>query len=326
VFIAGDDLELADVVLFGSEQATILSATEEGLLVETPAHDAGVVDVSVEATGNVSVLEEAFTYWADNSGLYAGIALPSVEVYDTTWFTIGSPYAQLDPYGPYAQFEFLVHSPVPAENTYLGNMPAVGECDWGSTMSWEQFSLGSYVSMESDAFGAQVMLGNDDDSPVYYMVESDIDVTEWAGELFDVTWHSDTEYMPAMSVPELLMVPELVEDANFDWQAANALTWGEDIEWTWTPGSHTGLLASIYPSSGSASLSVIQCASDPSGGSLSMAWDELVADVDPEQVDGVHVLFTFYADVETVLPHDNSIFWSRGRVSYWVYIPFEAAG
>ena len=35
--------------------------------------------------------------------------------------------------------------------------------------------------MESDAFGAQVMLGNDDDTPVYYLVESDIDVTEWDG-------------------------------------------------------------------------------------------------------------------------------------------------
>jgi len=323
VTITGTELAYVHTVWFGDEAVSPESAEDEVLVVTTPVGTAGTVDVRLEAPGASTELEAAFTYYPDATGLYGGISRPSLFLYDTTWFTIGSGYADITA-GPFLQLDLLLHAPVERSQTYLGNMPALGECAWGSDYGYETEDLGSYLVLDT-ADDTWAILPSSDS--VYFLVEELIEPSDWAELVFDATLPHEGYALPTQSLPEALEVPPLLDTASFDWQDSNPAVWGEDLELWWTSDKPLdGLLYTAYASTGSSPLGVVSCATDAGEGELSLSWETLTADVDPDQVDGLHLSLEFWVDLETPLEHDGSVLWSRGRVIYWVYFPLSAPG
>jgi len=64
VLIRGQNLQLAQEVLFGGQPAHIVSSTESRLSVVTPAHAAGAVDVQITTTTGTATGANGFTYLA----------------------------------------------------------------------------------------------------------------------------------------------------------------------------------------------------------------------------------------------------------------------
>ncbi len=323
ITIAGTGFEGTDSVLFDEEEAELVSATDSEVVVVTPPHDPGLVDVSLHTPKATWVLEEAFTYYPDATGLVSGIARPSFDTYNTAWFNIGSPYATID-YGPFVQIDMIWHDPVEPGATYLGNAPEPGSCDWSADYAYDLVDLGSYLAAEGDTVGSLAIPETAPDSMVYAYVEDNLTLDRWPGESLDLEIVDEDAAIPAMTVDGALQFVDLLADASFDWQATNTLVRGEDVHLEWTPGgSLDGLDWLLYPGTspteGAAALGEVYCTIDAGPGQLDVTWAELTDGLDETQVDAVYAKLSFWVDNFTTLAHDNSTFWSRGTMATWVY-------
>ena len=321
VVISGAGLTDVEEVLFGEVAATITAADETSITVATPAGTAGAVDVTLIAGGERTVLEEAFTYYADASGLVRGELYPAVTGFETAYINITSAYAST--VDDFVQFELVFEAePLEPELTYAGAWPTGGSCEWGSDAVTDWVDVGTYLFVANDTTGewpAQHTDGN-----VYYVVTDGIDMTNWLGGSWDLEIINGTSDLPAMVVEDALLLPDAPIDPSFDFEAANTVSWGEDFELTWDPTSgYDNVLFTLLPATGSTALANYSCSGDGPGGSLSATWADLTNGIDETKVDGIYASITFLKEHETVLPHDNSVLWNQGKLTYWIYFPTE---
>ncbi len=324
VVISGTDLGSVDSVSFDGTEATLVSVTEDEVEVLTPTGTAdSTVDVVLHAPGAETTLSGAFTYYADQSGLYSGIARPQLYLYDTTWFSIGSAYKNpLDVYGPFVQLDFVLHEPTERENTFNGSRPTADDCDGGST-AYSNFLAGSYLLADSDELGAIALTASGNN---YYFVEESVDPSEWTGAAFDVEIVEGADGLPAQVVGDLLRFAEIPDDLSLDYTSSNPVIEGEDVEITWTSSTLDAGTYTVYAvKSNFSSLGTTQCGFSATEGMLSLAWDDLVDGIDTSQMDGFVINLELHEDHETAFVHDDSTFWSRGTLNYWFWLPVEAA-
>jgi len=322
--IHGEDLAFVSSVRFDGAEATILSTGEEAVEVEVPPGVEGSVDVLLTIQGADTVLEDAFTYYPDASSLYGGLLRAQVFLYDTAWYTIGSAYGPID-YGPFFQVELALHEPIPREQTFFGNTPTPGDCEWGTGAGWTNLDAGNYALLEGPTVGAPVLVNDAPDSLMYVLLDDNLDYGLYDRELFSVDIQGGTD-IPAQNIPDALQMPPLLTDPDLDFLTAYTRTHGEDVTLTWTPDS--SILAvgyRIYASRGSAPLSSVYCTAPGADGTATVAWDELVAGIDESQVNGLHFEIDVLSDTQTILEHDHSILWAQGSFKHWVYAPLEAA-
>ena len=76
VLISGSVLSSVTMVTFGDAAADIMSVTDTGVLVKTPAHPAGTVDVTVHTTAVSATLEDAFAFTAAPDAPLIGALTP----------------------------------------------------------------------------------------------------------------------------------------------------------------------------------------------------------------------------------------------------------
>ncbi len=318
VTILGESMDAITAVWFGDSEATLGAATDTELSVTTPAGAEGVVDVTLEAPFTELVLEDAFTYWPDNTGMVTGFSQMHMHVYSPSYFSVGSAYTTLDAYGPFVQLEVIMQEPLGPDLSYPVIYAEAGSCSGGS-YEWAAVDVGSYVGFASDDMGSLAMLSNGNDQPVYYYVEAEVDPDLWGGQLFELTINEDTDLFPAMTVDEALPIPTMPSDASFDYTVANEFTWGEDVSFTWTDTTAQRVAWTLYPSAGWSVLDTVSCVADATTGELVVPWDTLTANIDPSQVTTLFAVLTFIEDDYTTMPHDNSEFWSMGFVDLWLY-------
>jgi hypothetical protein len=311
--ITGTGLGPVDTVLFGDEPATVLSTSDTEVVVVTPAGDEGAVTVSVHMGELSADVAEDFVYYADGTGLWGGIARPWLYIYDVSQFTIGSAYGAIA-YGPFFQVDTVWHRPVDIEQSFLGNAPAVGECGWTSNYAWESYDAGSYVLADDLALVPTATY-------VYHSVQELIDPADYAGQSWDVEIPGGE--LPAMVLQDAMVFPQELSGADFDWTAANTRTWGEDLVLSWDATDADGVRIGVHASRGSTSLGSWECSYEPGTG-VTLPWDEIVAGVDASQVNALHLTIGFYKDTYTVMPHDNSTYWSQSELMYWVHFPLSA--
>ncbi|MFT5681308.1 MAG: hypothetical protein ACI8RZ_002214 [Myxococcota bacterium] len=318
VTITGTDMDAVTGVWFGETEGSILSATAESLTAQTPAGSPGLVDVTLAAGVTDTMVEDAFTYYPDATGMITGFSQTFLHVYDSTWFTIGSAYTTLDPYGPFVQLEVILQEPLLPEESYPMVYPEAGECS-GGTYEWAPIDAGSYLTFGSDDLGSLAMLSNGNEPPTYYYVEADVDPALWSGQSMSLGLPEVTDQLPAMTVEDALLIPTLPSEPSFDWGVAAEVTWGEDITFTWTDTTAQRVNWTLYAGQGYSVLSSVSCTSDATTGELVVPWDTLTADVDPEDVTTVFARLGFIEDDLVRLPHDNSDFWSMGIINHWLY-------
>ena len=318
VAIGGSAMDEVTAVWFADAQGELLDASDEVLYVLTPAGSAGAVDVTLEAPFTEVLLDDAFTYYPDATGTITGLSQMHLHVYSTTWFTIGSAYTTLDPYGPFVQLEVILQEPLLPEESYPMVYGEAGECSGGS-YEWAALDVGAYINFASDDLGSLAMLSNGDGQPVYYYVESDVDPELWSGQLFSLGLPEAAEQFPAITVEDALLIPTMPTDPSFDWTIANQFTWGEDLVFTWADSSAQRVSWTLYPAQGSTVLGSVSCMADATTGELSVPWETLTADVDENQVTALYAVLSFIEDEYVQLPHDNSEFWSMGLLDHWLY-------
>lgn len=315
VELAGEWLDEVSAVFFGEQAATIVSAEASRLLVETPAHDAGPVDVVVESPGGSTTLDQAFTYYPDQSGLTRGFSRPILFRYDTRWFAIGSPYAQLPAYGPFVQVDLAMIEPTGAEYTFLGAMPSVGNCSWGSS-DYTATQPSSYLLMDDgDAYALTLW-----DSWLYTLVLDSVSPSDWGAAEFDLVFPEGAEDLPAMTLPEALAFPELIA-MSADWQQDNPHPRETDLTLSWTADATVdGLSWQVYVvKPGMQVLNNVSCTVDAADGELTIGWETLAGGKDLSAANGLIVQWQFFRDEVSVFPHDNSEFWSRGYSETWTW-------
>ena len=318
VTIDGSGMGEVTEVWFGEAQGSISDAMDTTLTVETPAGSVGTVDVTLIAPFNEVVLEGAFTYYPDASGMITGFSQMHMHVYSPTYFSIGSGYTTLEAYGPFVQLEVILQEPLTEDESYPVVFAEAGECE-GGTYEWASIDVGAYLGFASDDLGSLAMLSNGNDQPVYYYVEASVDPELWAGQSFSLDLNEQTDQFPAMTVDDALLIPTLLNDPSFDWEAANQLTWGEDLAFSWSDTSAQRVQWTLYPSQGWTVLDTLSCMADATTGELVVSWDTLTANIDADQVDTVFAVLTFIQDEFVRLPHDDSDFWSVGLLDYWLY-------
>jgi hypothetical protein len=319
--ISGAGLADVEEVLFGEAAATITAADDTGITVVTPAGTAGAVDVTLINAGDGTVLENAFTYYADATGLVRGELFPSVTGFETSYINITSPYASTT--DDFVQFELVFEAePLAPELTYAGATPSGGCCDWGSDYIIDWVDVGTYLFVANETTGEWP--AQHTDRNVYYVVTDGIDMANWQGGSWDLEIVDGTSELPPMVVKDALLLPDAPIDPSFDFEAANTVTWGEDFELTWDPTSgYDNVLFTLHPATGSSALGTYSCSGDGPGGSLGATWAELTSGIDETKVDGIYANITFLKEQETVLPHDNSVLWNQGKLTYWIYFPTE---
>lgn len=321
VVISGAGLSDVEEVLFGELAATITAADETSITVTTPAGEPGAVDITLITAGASTVLDGAFTYYADATGLVRGQLFPAVSGFETTYVNISSAYAST--VDDFVQFELVFEAePLEPELTFAGAWPTGGSCEWGSDAVTDWVDVGNYLFVANDTTGEWPAQHTSDN--VYYVVTDGIDITNWMGGSWDLEIVDGTSGLPAMVVEDALLLPDAPIDPSFDFEAANTVAWGEDFELTWDPASgYDNVLFSLFPATGSSALGVYRCSGDGPGGSLSAPWADLTSGINETQVDGIFAEITFLKEQETVLPHDNSVLWNQGKLTYWVYFPTE---
>lgn len=322
VEITGTDMDAVTAVWFGEAEGSIVSATAEAVTVTTPPGAPGPVDVTLAAGVTQTTLEQAFTYYPDATGQITGFSQMVSNIYSTSWFSIGSAYVTLDPYGPFVQLEAILQEPMLPEDAWPARYPEPGGCELGSEYGWGPLDVGSYVTFGNDEFGSLAFLSNGSKQPVYYYVEADIDPELWSGQRFDLTLPVETDTFPAMTVAEALLIPTVPTDASFDWTVSGELVWGEDVTFTWSDTSADRVWWTVYPSQGYSVLSSITCMSDATKGELTVSWADLTDGIDEESVTTLFVRLGFIEDELVPMPHDGSDFWSMGITHYWLYNTF----
>jgi hypothetical protein len=324
ITIAGSEMAAVTEVLFGGEPATILGATETSLVVSTPPGTPGTVDVALQAGVTTVALPAAFTYWADQTGNVEGLTRTVLHAYDSRWYTIGSAYVTLDPYGPFVQHEVIVHEPMDPIFSFPNIYPAAGDCTTEATVEWSRLDVGSYIGMRNDELGPLALISNGEATPIYYYVEADVDPSVWDGQVFDLELIEATAFTPAMVIEGGAMIPQLPVTTSFDWQNEEATTWGEDLTLTWASTSAQRLYWKVYPTQGTTVLGSSVCMADASTGTLTIPWATIVSGVDEASVTGLYLELVLIEDELIPLVHDNSSFWSLAEFHYWVRMSVTA--
>lgn len=311
VVLNGEWLDEVVAIWVDGVSADILSVRSDELVFETPAHAAGDVEVLVE--GEFGTSSESFRYYEDQTGLVRGIANMGLSYYSESLLGYDSAYGAVD--GPFAQFEVLMHEPTAPENTWWGWHPEIGSCEWGAGTDFTTVFPGSYLGLEDldGDLGSFAMITAEGGS-TYYMV-SEVDET-WAGKTFELSWTEELDDLPAMSV-EIDTAP-LPVDASLAWDVAEDWPHGEDIQIDFAAGDLEGAFVSWFlTTSGNGILSSSSCMHDASTGELSLEWADMAAGVDEASAARVYLKVAYWTEEEHVLPHDRSIFWSRGVTSVW---------
>jgi hypothetical protein len=317
VELAGAWLDDVTLVLFGGEEATVVSIEGDRLVLETPAHDAGPVDVVVETTGGTTTLTEAFTYYPDQSGLARGFARPTVFRYDTRWFTIGSAYAQLGAYGPFVQVDLAMIEPTEPENTFVGGMPEAGSCTWGE-YDYTAVQPGSYLIMDDgDSYALSLW-----DNWLYTLVLDQVSPSDWEGAEFDLEFPTSADDLPAQNLTNALTFPNEIW-RSADWEAENPHVRGNDLELSWTDDTTVdGLVYNVYlVKPGMQVLASQYCTVVAEDESLTVDWASLTDGIDASGANGIVVQWRFWRDTKSTFEHDNSHFWSRGFSESWTWHP-----
>ena len=320
VVVSGTQMDAVTAVWFGDAEATIVSATEEAVTVTTPPGSPGLVDVTIEAGVSTEVAAEAFTYWPDASGQMSGLTRMVLQIYDTRWFTIGSAYTTLSPYGPFAQHEAVLHVPDDPSRSFPNVFPPVGDCTTEHDFGWSKLSVGSYLTLENDDLGALPMVATGAEAPNYYYVESDITPADWSGQVFDMELLEASAYTPPMVVADAALLPTLPTDPSFDWHSADSVVFGEDLRFTWTDTSAERVWWTVFPARGTTALGDFSCMADATTGGITIPWEQVTDGIDTSRITSFLVRLGFHEDVQSPMLHDNSAVWALGEVNYWVYL------
>ena len=329
VTITGTDMHEVDRVWFDGELATIIENTDTMVAVETPPHADGLVDVRIAAGVTELDLPESFTYWPDRGGQVTGTAHLVTHLYSTNWFTIGSAYVDAEDftYGNFAQHEVIFHEGLDPSET-MGTLlyPPVGTCDDPSEYYWTMHSVGSYVKLVEDNLGELPMLPTGGEQSYYYYVQESLDIPGWTGVTFDLELPTETERYPAMLVEDLMPVPEDPRRRSWDFENLNTATRYDDLTLTWSPGLADKVSYTLYPvyhdSWGLQVLGTMSCMADGTTGLIDIAWDDIMAGIDPEVPTGIIANIGMLYQQDSVMPHDNGIFQSTAILNYWVYYVF----
>ena len=302
--------EVVSIILDGQETPTWWDG--DTLVFETPAHEAG--EVSVEIVGEHGSTWETFTYYPDQTGQVRGIGNMGLSFYSEDLLGYDSAYGAVD--GPFAQFEVLMHEPTDPANTWWGRHPEVGECEWSSGEGTTLTPVGSYLGLEDlDGDLGQFALVTSESTGTYYLL-SEADES-WAGTTFELSWNESLEDLPAMSVG--LTTAAMPGSPNLGWEAAEDWPKGEDVVLDFVPDADLvgAYVAWFVTTSGNGVLDSASCMHDATGGELTLPWDELTAAADPDAAARIYLRVSYWNDEEIVLPHDRSVFWSRGVTTIW---------
>jgi len=324
ITISGTEMTAVTEVRFGTQPATILRATDEAVVVSTPPGTPGAVDVVLEAGVTTVELPAAFTYWADQTGKLEGLTRAVTHVYDTRWFTIGSAFTTLSPYGPFVQHEVVMHEPIDPASSFGSAYPEAGSCSTDTVVEWTRLDVGSYIGLENDSLGPLALISTGSPDPLYYYVEADIDYTLWDGQIFDLELIQATDFTPAMVIESGAMVPSVPATTSFDWQNEDSVVWGEDLTLTWSTTSAQRLSWSVYPARGTTVLGSSSCMADATTGTLTIPWETIVDGIDETRVNALYLNLVFVEDELVPLSHDNSEFWSIAEFQYWVRMSVAA--
>jgi hypothetical protein len=316
VTLTGPWMDEVSEVWFGEEGATLLDADADGLQVETPANDAGLVDVRIVGEGGETVLSEAFTYYEDKSGLYRGIGNFNLSFYSEALLGYDSAYGAVD--GPFAQLEMVFHELDTEEAHWWYRYPGHGECD---ALEWGGFTavtVGNYIDLNQDELGSFAMV-TAEGGTTYYSLMGDVTVDDWAGRTFDLTWSDDLEDMPAMSLPGGIRTAPYPDGMSIDWAVSEEWTRGEDLVVTFVPDEALSgaWVTPIVTNSGNGVLGSSYCGEDLSDGEFRVDWADLVDGVDPAQAARVYLRVDYYSDQPIVMPHDHSLVWAKGVNTVW---------
>lgn len=319
VTLGGEWLDDVTQVLFGDQAAAVVEVTEEGLVLEAPAHDAGPVDVVVETTGGSSTLNQAFTYYPDQTGMMRGFARPTIFRHDPVNFSIGSPYVQLGTYGPFFQLELSLHEPVPPESSAAYRQPVPGTCDWREA-SYTPVTPSTYLLLEHAGLGAFAMTLYS--GWLYTLVLDAQDPDDWAGEWLDLEIPEGADDLPAQLLQDVVRVPEFLP-TSADWLTDNPHVVGEDLTLSWTDdGQHLGLEYWVgLVNARKQTLNAVYCTAVAADEQVVLPWQDLLGAADLGQAAGLVVHWRFWSEHHTVFPHDNSVFWSQGFTDTYTWHP-----
>jgi len=312
VTLYGDGLTDLDSILFDGIEAEF-TLDEGNAVISTPPHDAGEIEVTLVAQAATSVVADPFTYYDDAAGLVRGTGLPTLLLFDSTWFTIVSAYADTE--GSFAQHELVLHEPQDASTTYIAQFPPVGGCEWGTALdssTWGNY--GDYVLVH-DTWPMQPS-----DDNVYYLATDDLVLEDWLGVPMDIAFVDEDSTIPPQVLEGAFSLPAQPDYTSWDWQALNTLERGQPLEIDWTSADVEQVLVTVYRSSGTTSLGDFTCVWDQP---FEIDWTTLMDGVDEEQVDGLHLEIVLMSNVESMFEHDDSVLWSLGRVVHFVYYSIE---
>lgn len=318
VSIVGTGLLGITEVWFGSAQATIASAYETVVEVQSPPGPPGTVDVRlVRADGEEATLAGAWTWHGDNSGLYTGLARSLLVAYDPSYFWIGSPYGTISE--PYVQLDGLFHLPIERAATLFGASAGPGECDDPGGASWSTVAVGPTVSAWSSALG-QADLPDGGDDGVYRLLVNDASVWDWSGDVIDLEIVSDAGGLPPQYIAGAIEMPEVPDFDGYSWSIGNSWPRGQDLELGWsTLGPAADLVRwRVMPAQDVTPLGSLGCTVDGAG-PLVVPWADIVQGVDESQLDALLVVLSFQTDRTPVLEHDASFFWGRGFLDLYFY-------
>jgi len=294
---------------------------ETCVLATMPAWEtAEAVDIVVTGGGDTAMLHEGFTYHPDRSGEVVLYGRTQLITFDETWFWYGSPYTDIGGASRYIQTDFLFHEPLPEADHKLSHAAAPGECEATSSNS-ERVNAGTYVELDDEVLLME-------DAEYYWWLTTEVDAL--LGHGFDLTLNeSGTSTIEPQTAEDAFVVPELLLDSSFgdpgqpDFVTGGVTTIrGEDLVLTWTAAEDIeGLDWRSEAVEGFDVLSTNSCTVDPSGGSLTIPWSELVSDPGlDDSVDGIALKLSFWNDRKTTLSHDNSQLWTRSTLFVWTYV------
>ena len=321
VTITGEDLANVDEVRFGEESATLLAVDETTVEVSTPAGE-DTVDVVLSAGGVETILSEAFTYYPDASGTHQAFTRASIDVHDTDIINITSAYAST--VGPFVQWENLFVEPILEEQTYWGNAPVPGDCDWGTDMSYTAGDMGNYIYLAEPDLGEWAAPLSS--SNIYYLVTDGIDVDDWLETSWSLELTDADAVIPPQVINDWVQTPPWPTDLFPSWEGAQVHTAGEDLEITWDPSVvYDGVETLVYPSQDTTGLDSVGCVAHGDTGSISLSWADMLGEADVDSVNRLYVQLSFYRDTTGNFAHDGSSWWTRSLLRIWMRLDLEEA-
>lgn len=322
VRIQGTGLLGTSEVWFGDAQATIASSYEVEVEVLSPAGAPGTVDVRlVRADGEEATLPGAWTWYADNTGFYSGLARGLLVAYDPSYFWIGSPYGDISE--PYIQLDGLFHEPIEQGSTLFGATAFPGDCTDPGGASWTTVPVGPALSAYVDPIGAVDVPDGGGDG-VYRLLVNDVSVWDWSAEAIDLEIVSDEGSLPIQYIDGAVLMPEMPDFGVFGWSFGNFWPRGQDFELAWTTlgPAADAVRWTVMPANDVTPLKTFGCTMQGAG-PLVVPWTDIVDGVDEEQLDSVLVKLSFWSDETPALEHDGSTFWGRGSIDLYFFFALQ---